>query len=116
MTRGAAPADWWLYMVRCRDGSLYTGIATDVPRRLAEHAAPGGRGARYLRGRGPLKLVLQRRIGPRPLALRVEAGVKRLTRAGKEELAGRGDLLGRLIDRCAARPVASSTRTSRSGC
>ena len=75
---------WHLYLVRTRDGSLYTGIAKDVERRVAEHEKPGGRGARYLRGRGPIELAYQRKIGDRALALRVEWGVKRLSKERKE--------------------------------
>lgn len=77
-------SEWYLYMVRCRDGSLYTGVATDVERRLAQHRA--GTGSRYLRGRGPLELVFQRQAGGRSEALRLEARVKRLSRARKEKL------------------------------
>ncbi|TMQ51857.1 MAG: GIY-YIG nuclease family protein, partial [Candidatus Eisenbacteria bacterium] len=47
---------WHVYIVRTRDGTLYTGITIDVERRLAEHRADGGRGARYLRGRQPLEI------------------------------------------------------------
>jgi len=47
-------SDWYLYIVRCRDGTLYTGISTDVDRRLAEHRQGGNAGARYLKGRAPL--------------------------------------------------------------
>jgi putative endonuclease len=75
---------WYLYIIRCRDGSLYTGIATDVARRLAAHRA--GKGAKYLRGRGPLTLVYQTRIGSKALALRVERRVKALPKAKKEQL------------------------------
>ena len=71
-----------LYLVRCRDGSLYTGIATDVARRLTEHR-DGQRGARYLRGKGPLNLVYQREIGTRSLASRIERRIKRLPAAEK---------------------------------
>jgi len=77
---------WHLYIVRTRDGSLYTGIATNVARRLTEHRARGARGAKYLRGRGPFRLVLHRRIGDRALALRVERRVKRLPKLAKETL------------------------------
>lgn len=82
-------AVWFLYMLRCRDGTLYTGIATDVARRLAEHEGAGPRGARYLRGRGPLQLALSLAVGPRGDALRLEHRVKRLGRAAKEELINR---------------------------
>ncbi len=78
--------DWHLYLVRCRDGSLYTGITTDVARRFAEHQENNGAGAKYLRGRGPLALVFQKQLGSRSLALAVESKVKKLSKARKEEL------------------------------
>ena len=71
-------------MIRCQDGSLYTGIATDVERRFAEHQSNVG--AKYLRGRGPLKLVFKQRIGQRSRALKVEQGIKRLPKKKKEAL------------------------------
>ncbi|MDJ0741253.1 MAG: GIY-YIG nuclease family protein [Gammaproteobacteria bacterium] len=80
---------WYLYLVRCHDGSLYTGISTDVQRRFAAHASD--RGARRLRGRGPLQLVYSHAVGDRGLAARVEYRVKRLSRADKERLI-RGDV------------------------
>ncbi len=79
-------SDWHLYLIRCRDGSLYTGIATDVARRFAEHQGKGDTGAKYLRGRGPLTLVFQKKLGSRSLALKVENKVKKLPKAGKEKL------------------------------
>lgn len=79
---------WHLYMIRCGDGSLYTGIAGDVARRLAEHRA--GRGAKYLRGRGPLELVFQQPAGDRAQALRMERQVKRLRKCAKEALVRTG--------------------------
>ena len=78
--------DWHLYLVRCRDGSLYTGITTNVARRFAEHQENSGAGAKYLRGRGPLVLVFQKKLGSRSLALGVESRVKKLPKARKEEL------------------------------
>jgi putative endonuclease len=81
------PAPWWhVYIVRTRDGALYTGITTDVERRLAEHRADGGRGARYLRGREPLEIVYRRKLGDRGLALRVEWRLKRRPRADKQAI------------------------------
>ena len=80
---------WYLYLVRCSDGSLYTGISTDVERRLAAHAA--NRGARRLRGRGPLELVYSRALGDRGIASRVEHRVKQLDHSDKERLI-RGEL------------------------
>ena len=78
----AAPSEFSLYIVRCANGSLYTGIATDVERRLEEHAS-GLRGARFLRGKGPLELVFSARAGDRAAASRLEHRVKRLSRAQK---------------------------------
>jgi len=72
---------WHLYVIRCGDGTLYTGISTDVERRLVEHNA--GRGARYLRGRGPLTLVRSWQCVDESAARRAEARFKRLRRARK---------------------------------
>jgi putative endonuclease len=80
----ARPRRWFVYLVRCADGTLYTGIALDVRARLAAHEA--GRGARYTRGRGPLVLCATRRCASRGEALRLEHAVKRLPRAAKEAL------------------------------
>ena len=78
--------DWHLYLVRCHDGKLYTGITTNVARRFAEHQGNVNRGAKYLRGRGPLVLVFQKKLGSRSLAQGVESKVKKLSKARKEEL------------------------------
>ena len=78
--------DWYLYMIRCHDGSLYTGITSNVARRFAEHQKNNSSGAKYLRGRGPLMLVFQKKLGGRSLALGVESKVKKLSKARKEEL------------------------------
>jgi putative endonuclease len=95
---GANPvADYSLYLVECADGSLYTGISTDVSRRFLEHET-GRKGAKYLRGKGPLKLVYSQSIGDRSLAQRVEAKIRRLPRERKENL----DRLPALIDRILA--------------
>ena len=83
-------AQWSVYMVRCGDGTLYTGIATDVRRRIGEHRRRDGRGAKYLRGRGPLRLVFVRAIGSRGLALRIESRIKKFPKARKEALIARG--------------------------
>ena len=78
--------EWHLYLVRTRAGALYTGVAKDVDRRLAEHEGSKGKGAKYLRSKGPFKLTYQARVGSRALALKVEAGVRRLSKQKKEEL------------------------------
>lgn len=75
---------WSVYLVRCRDGTLYTGIATDVERRLREHQS-SRRGAKFLRGKGPLTLVYQREIGNRSTATRVELAIKQLPRRSKTD-------------------------------
>ena len=79
-------SDWHLYLIRCHNGSLYTGITTDVARRFAEHQGNSDTGAKYLRGRGPLVLVFQKNLGSRSMALGVENKVKRLSKVKKEEL------------------------------
>ena len=71
-----------LYILRCGDGSLYTGIAADVKKRLTEHES-GGRGAKYLRGKGPLEVLLSQPVGDRARASRLEYRVKRLPRSQK---------------------------------
>ena len=77
--------EWSIYLLRCADGSMYTGIATDVSRRISEHEQ-GKRGAKYLRGRGPFELVYQRAVGDRSVATRIEYCVKQLSRSEKENL------------------------------
>ena len=90
-------ADWYLYLVRCRDGSLYTGITIDVARRFAEHKGKGSAGAKYLKGRGPLALVFKKKLGSNGLALKVERRVKKLSKAKKEELTGSKTHINKII-------------------
>ncbi len=78
-------ADYSLYILRCADGTLYTGISTDIARRVDEHRN-GKRGAKYLRGTGPLELVYAALVGDRSAASRAEFFVKQLDRAGKQKL------------------------------
>ena len=75
---------WYLYILRCRDGSLYTGITTDVEKRFEAHQA--GRGAKYTRGRGPLELVYRETCGDHSAALKRELEIKRLPRERKLHL------------------------------
>ena len=77
---------WWVYLLRCEDGTLYCGIALDVAARLAQHEA--GKGAKYTRGRGPLTLVYREACGSKTEALRRERVIKRMPRAKKAALAG----------------------------
>lgn len=75
---------WYLYILRCGDESLYTGITTDVEKRLEVHRS--GRGAKYTRGRGPLALVYREECGTHSDALKRERAVKALPREAKLEL------------------------------
>lgn len=75
---------WYLYMLRCKDGSLYTGITTDVEKRLEAHRS--GKGAKYTRGRGPLTLVYQETCGDHSQALKRELEIKSLTAAQKNKM------------------------------
>ena len=75
---------WYLYILRCKDGSLYTGITTDVEKRLEAHRS--GKGAKYTRGRGPLELVYQEECGDHSAALRRELAIKALSREEKQDL------------------------------
>ena len=77
-------SSWYIYLIRCRSGTLYTGITTDVERRFAEHCS--GRGAKALRGKGPLALVLKQRVGDKSRASKLEASIKQLPKSAKEEL------------------------------
>lgn len=76
-------AVWWVYMLRCADGTLYTGITTDVERRVAEHNGEGAPGARYTRSRRPVELVHVEAAASRAAACRREAAIKQLDRARK---------------------------------
>jgi len=77
--------DWHVYIVRCSDGTLYTGIARDLKKRIAEHNSEAG-GARYTRPRRPVELVYSEEAPSRSEALKREYEIKRLPRAGKEDL------------------------------
>jgi len=81
---------WYVYLIECRDGSLYTGIATDVDRRYAEHVA--GKGARYTRSRPPLRLLARFGYPDRATASRAEYAIKQLTPARKRALCATGDV------------------------
>ena len=75
---------WFVYMLRCRDGSLYTGYTDDVQRRLETHQS--GKGAKYTRSRLPVALAYQEELPDKSSALRREAAIKRLTRQEKLQL------------------------------
>jgi putative endonuclease len=94
--------DCYLYIIRCRDGTFYTGITTDVNRRFAQHQGEKDAGSKYLKGRGPLTLVFQERIGERGLALKVEHRVKKLSKARKERLIKTPGQLAEVIQRASS--------------
>ncbi len=79
-------SEWFVYMVRCADGSLYTGVATELQRRVDEHNGGHPLGARYTRSRRPVVLVYQERCENRSHACQREYAIKQLTRRAKLSL------------------------------
>ncbi|MCS5707385.1 GIY-YIG nuclease family protein [Candidatus Berkiella cookevillensis] len=77
---------WYLYIIQCRDNSLYTGISVDVEKRFREHVEQTPRSAKYLRGRQPLTLVFVALVGEKAQALKMENAVKRLSKQSKLKL------------------------------
>lgn len=77
---------WFVYIIRCADSTLYTGITTDLTRRMREHNAQGRLTAKYLRGKAPLKLVFQLEEKNKSAALQKEIQIKKLTKQQKEQL------------------------------
>lgn len=84
--------DWFIYMIRCQHGELYTGISTDVERRLKEHLQQKKKGAKYLRGKAPLMLVFKQSIGSKSTAQRIEFALKKLTKLQKESIVKKGKI------------------------
>ena len=78
---------WYLYILRCGDDTLYTGITTDVEKRLEQHRS--GKGAKYTRGRSPLELVYREECGSHSEALKREYAVKALSREQKLGIIGK---------------------------
>ena len=77
-------SQWYLYILRCGDGTLYTGITNDIEKRLEAHRT--GKGAKYTRGRGPLELIYQETCESHSRALKRELEVKKLSRLQKEQM------------------------------
>jgi putative endonuclease len=82
------PFDWSVYIFRCRDGSLYTGIAKDVDRRARQHNC--GRGARYTRAKGGGEVVWRLLVSSQRSAMQIERTLKRLPRAVRQAIVGGG--------------------------
>lgn len=76
--------NWFIYMIRCHNGHIYTGITTDVDRRFSQHQS--GKGAKYLRGKGPLQLVFKHEIDDHSQALKTEIAIKKMKRSDKENI------------------------------
>lgn len=82
----ASSNPWFLYLIRTHKGSLYTGITTDVDRRFLEHQLGGLKGAKFLKGKGPLTLEFSTIVKNRSVALKLEYKVKQLTKVNKERI------------------------------
>jgi putative endonuclease len=98
---------WTVYLALCTDDSLYCGIARDLAARIRQHDA--GRGARYTRGRGPLRVLAMKRCHHHGVALRLELLVKGLTRKEKLELAEAPEKLARLARKARRARLAART-------
>lgn len=79
--------EWFVYMIRCCDNTLYTGVTTNVSRRFNEHNAQGSKTAKYLRGKHPLKLIYQLQVANKSAALKIEHKIKALSKQDKELIA-----------------------------
>lgn len=88
---------WYLYILRCKDDTLYTGITTDVEKRLEAHRS--GKGAKYTRGRSPLTLVYRETCGTHSEALKRELAVKAMSREEKQKLIETGNTTEKLLDK-----------------
>ncbi|BAJ04185.1 GIY-YIG nuclease family protein [Shewanella violacea] len=85
-TDEVSPRLWYLYMIRCNNGHLYTGVTIDVGRRFGEHQMGGVKSAKFLRGKGPLVLEYSEPVGTHSEALKREILVKKLSRKRKLDL------------------------------
>ena len=86
MTIAEGDKEWFVYMARCSDRSLYTGIAVDVDRRIDEHNHDNKKAAKYTRARRPIVLVYKEPCEDQSSAQQREAAIKRLSKAEKEQL------------------------------
>lgn len=91
-------SQWYVYILRCGNEALYTGVTTDVARRLAEHGRTGRAGARFTRAFGPVALIYQCRAGSKRLAYRIEYRIKQLPRGRKIEVVENNFSLAQLLD------------------
>ena len=96
MTEVPGVEEWTVYILKCGDGTYYTGITKDLDKRTEEHRS--GKGAKYLRGRGPLEMVLQRKIESHSLALKYEIKIKKLSRPEKIKLIANPSRITKLLN------------------
>ncbi len=89
---------WYIYILRCADHSLYTGITNDLARRLNEHATQDSKSAKYMRGKTPFELVFQFEVDNRSIATKIEYKIKHLSRENKLALIADPHLINRFID------------------
>jgi len=78
--------NWFVYIIRSANNSLYTGITTDIDRRLQEHQGKNSKGAKALKGKGPLRMVWHTTVKDRSHASKLEYNIKQLSKADKERL------------------------------
>ena len=107
--RNASKMKWTVYIVECADTTLYTGITTDIRRRMAEHQS--GRGAKYTKRRGPLLVRYTEQRRTRSAALRREAVIKTMTRSAKLALIASSALSAPLIRRIPSAADAAASPT-----
>ena len=91
-------SQWFLYMIEYNDGRLYTGITTDIERRFDEHQNNHVKGAKALRGKGPLQLVFQQSMANRSQASRAESAIKKLPKSSKKVIVAAGHFDLSLLD------------------
>ncbi|KAF0811717.1 hypothetical protein IGB42_03876 [Andreprevotia sp. IGB-42] len=94
---------WYVYLLECRDGSIYTGVAVDVAKRFALHLA--GKGARYTRARPPRRLLMVIEYPDRSAALKAEYAIKQLPAASKRALTSQHTLPDALLHLAALHPA-----------
>ena len=92
------PSQWYVYILRCRNDALYTGVTTDLKRRLAEHGRSGRAAARFTRAFVPVALAYHCRVGSKRLAYQIEYRIKKLPRVRKIELVANNFSLTQLLD------------------
>lgn len=86
MTEKMPTTQWWIYIIQTHKGLLYTGCTTDVERRFSEHQTEGVKAAKFLKGKGPLKLRYRERVSSKSVALKREIEIKKMSRAQKIKL------------------------------